>query len=226
MNLGAIDIKQIEQIELLRLSQAGKTEFEERRGDVKIICLGDSITGWNNISLIQDGNVPKTYPYFLQQRIGKETLVADCGIAGDVSNSAPSMARECLSLFPNSSYLIIGYGTNDLGEEGDLARISNNILGNFDNVVSMVREKGKKPIFFNVPPLNYSSFPESIVESAKANRAYHNGRLAEFCQSRNLPLVDLSTLLKETHFADGVHPNELGATIIADEIFKALKSMD
>jgi lysophospholipase L1-like esterase len=53
-------------------------------------------------------------------------------------------------------------------------------------------------------------------------RDYHNTRLKEYCEERRIPLADVCSHLRDEHFGDELHPNEAGARIIADVVFKVL----
>lgn len=72
------------------------------------------------------------------------------------------------------------------------------------------------------PPVNESAFPLAIAQDARRRREYHNPRLAQFCQQRNLPLVDICSQLHGVHFGGELHPNEQGAKTIASEVFNVL----
>jgi len=54
---------------------------------------------------------------------------------------------------------------------------------------------------------------------------YQNEKLKEFCEERGIPLADICSLLWDEHFGDELHPNDLGAKIIAETVFEALGAL-
>jgi lysophospholipase L1-like esterase len=194
----------------------------EERLAVDVVCAGDSITGWNNYGPAELWPFP-TYTRFLQRSCTPLDLrIADGGIAGEVSNNGPALVRRYRDLFPNSRYFIIGYGTNDLASRQPVEELSQRIISNMDSMVKAVCEHGKQPILFNVPYVRESSF--SFEDAAKTHhmRDYHNVKLQEYCDGEGIPLVDICWHLRDEHFGDEIHPNALGARIIAERVFDAL----
>lgn len=209
----------------LCLSDQMTDGFRSLQSQVDIVCAGDSLTGWNNFGPVATWEFA-TYPQFLQQRLAdQERQVANGGIAGEVSKNGPDQIKDYLGLFPNSRYFIIGFGTNDLGTIPDTTQASEGILRNLDTMISLVRDAGKSPVLFNVPDVNKILFPPEMTRLCDEKRDFHNSRLADFCQERNLPLADIRALLKSEHLGDALHPNEKGARVIADAIFELLSTM-
>ncbi len=65
-------------------------------------------------------------------------------------------------------------------------------------------------------------FPRRIAEELHANRDYHHDRLRAHCLENQVPLVDIASTLRDEHFADELHPNDAGASVIAQEVFRVL----
>ena len=100
---------------VLYLADRGSPAFEAGRTTFDVVCAGDSITGWNNFGFVREWPY-RTYPEFLQRLFDPLGLtVANGGIAGEVSRNGPGQVQDYLELFPNARYLVVGYGTNDLG---------------------------------------------------------------------------------------------------------------
>ncbi|MBC8874625.1 MAG: SGNH/GDSL hydrolase family protein [Planctomycetes bacterium] len=211
--------------EVLRVVDADKPAFEEARLAVDVVCAGDSITGWNNFGSVWNWPYP-TYPEFLQDLCRPlELRVVDGGIAGELSEYGLAHVKRYLGMFPNSRIFVIGFGTNDLGTWPDLERTSREVIHNLDGMVTAVREAEKQTILFNIPPVREGSFPPTMVDDARRKRDYHNGRLREYCQQGNVPLVDIHCCLHDEHFGDELHPNRTGAEIIAGAVFETLRSI-
>jgi lysophospholipase L1-like esterase len=205
--------------EPLYLADFQQDSFQKDRTSVDVVCAGDSITGWNNNGPVRCWPFP-TYPQFLQSLCAQQGLrIADGGIAGEISDNGLGHVRHYLDLFPNSRYFIIGFGTNDLGMWPDLESTSKRIIDNLGGMVQAVRDQGKLPILFNVPYANESAFPPHIAEDTHARRDFHNERLRQYCDDREIPLTDVCSHLRDEHFGDELHPNESGAKIIAEEVF-------
>jgi lysophospholipase L1-like esterase/gamma-glutamylcyclotransferase (GGCT)/AIG2-like uncharacterized protein YtfP len=210
--------------EPLFVVDSGAEQFERQRHDVDVICVGDSLTGWNNLGPAELWPFP-TYPRFLQILCSPRQLrIADGGIAGEVSDNGPRHVQRYVDLFPRASLAVVGFGTNDLGSGWELAATSRRILDNLDVMVTALRERDIRPVLFNVPHVNETAFPPDIAQRAHEQRIYHNARLAEFCSRSQIPLADICHHLRDEHFGDELHPNGAGAQIIAREVFRVLVS--
>jgi lysophospholipase L1-like esterase len=199
--------------------------FEQDRLTVDVVCAGDSITGWNNFGQPAYWPYP-CYPQFFQELCRPLDLrIANGGIAGEISQNGIGQVRDYLELFPAARYFIVGYGTNDLGTWPDLEATSSQIIENLDQMVSAVLEHGRKPILLNVPYANESVLPPEVAQDTHRRRDYHNLRLEEFGDRRELPLVNICSHLRDGHFGDELHPNEAGAKVIAEEVYKVLRSV-
>jgi lysophospholipase L1-like esterase len=196
--------------------------FAAARSSVDVVCAGDSLTGWNNFGHVDDWPFP-TYPEFLGRLCEPwGWTVANGGIAGEVSPNGVGQVRDYLGLFPDARYFVIGYGTNDLGMWPEVERTSPQIVENLGYMVELVRDSGRTPILFNVPNANGAMFFEEVAEELRLKRDYHNERLRLYCEEHLVPLVDIRSKLRDEHFADNLHPNEAGAMIIAEEIYRML----
>ena len=153
----------------------------------------------------------RTYPEFLQRLCEPSGLVvANGGIAGEVSPNGLGQVRDYLELFPNARYFVVGYGTNDLGMWPEVERTSPRIIENLDRMVRAIREGGRRPMLLNVPHANESMFPRQVAEDLHRMRDHHNERLGAYCRRERVPLVEIASKLRDEHFADELHPNEAG----------------
>jgi lysophospholipase L1-like esterase len=210
---------------ILYLADRGAPAFEAGRNSVEVVCAGDSITGWNNFGGVRAWPF-RTYPEFLQGHCESLGLtVADGGIAGEVSANGLGQIQDYLDLFPNARFFVVGYGTNDLGMWPEVERTSPRIIENLDRMVRAIRNGGRRPMLLNVPPANESMFPRSVAEDLCRMRDYHNERLAAYCLDGRLPLIDIASKLRDEHFGDELHPNDEGAQVIAQEVFRVLNEV-
>ncbi len=207
---------------VLYVAERDSPAFEEHRRSVDVVCAGDSITGWNNFRGVADWPF-RTYPEFLQKLCEPVRLmIADGGIAGEVSANGLRQVEDYLGLFPNARYFVVGYGTNDLGMWPQVERTSPRIIENLDGMVRAIRDGVRRPILLNVPYANESLFPRQVAEDLHRMRDYHNDRLGAFCRENQVPLVDIASKLEDEHFGDELHPNDEGAQVIAGEVFRVL----
>jgi len=200
--------------------------FKSLKDNVSIVCIGDSITGWNNYGSIQTWPF-KTYPEELQRILDQNNpahQVLNAGMAGAVSSEGLSPLRRCLANYPNASKYIIGFGTNDLAQ-GDVELASARILKNLDSMIELVNQTAI-PLVMNVPSVNYPLFPPTAVPELKSKRKYHNERLKRFCQRKEIPLIDIISCLHDFHFGDYIHPNAKGAEIIAQRVFDSIRAQE
>ncbi len=212
-------------VDLLYVVNRETPAFQRDRMGVDVVCAGDSLTGWNNFGPANAWPY-RTYPEFLQASCDPLGLrIANGGIAGEISQNGVGQVRDYLELFPNARYFVVGYGTNDLGMWPDVEATSRRIIENLDRMVAAIRNQGREPILFNVPYANESLFPEAVAQELHEHRDYHNGHLRRYCEQQRIPLADICSHLVDEHFADELHPNETGARVIAEQVYRALGNL-
>jgi lysophospholipase L1-like esterase len=192
----------------------------ERIARIRVVCVGDSLTGWNNVGVQETWPFP-VYPTHLDSEAEE---VANFGIAGGESKIAQGLAEMALKQLPNSQIYVIGFGTNDLGMNNDHVRTSRYIISNLSAAIDTLTEAGKKVILLNVPQAKLIAFPEYTRRSITAKREYHNGRLMELGAGRGIPVVDIYTGMKDEYFGDNLHTNTAGAKFIAERVKRELQN--
>ena len=146
--------------------------------------------------------------------------VVNGGVAGEVSQRGVELVEKYLKLFPNAKKYVIGFGTNDFAH-WDTTKVSEHIINNLKAMTSLIKEAGKKPLLINMPYLNESKIEADRVKITHEKRDYHNQKLAE-AFSGKVKIADICSKLKDKDFGDILHPNKLGAEVIAKEVFKYL----
>ena len=87
-------------MEVVHVADLSCSSFDQDRLTVDVVCVGDSITGWNNFGPANLWPYP-TYPRFLQELCEPFGLrIADGGIAGEVSDNGLGHVRRYLELSP------------------------------------------------------------------------------------------------------------------------------
>ena len=182
--------------------------------EVRVACVGDSITGGTE------------YPADLWRLLGGENYtVGNFGVGGStaaldswnpyINNSAFQEAKE---FQPN--IVIIMLGTNDANP---LIRTNNeSFVKDYLKLVEEFQSLSSKPKIYLVkpPPI----FCNGTTPSAEYFANYVIPQIEQVANQTNLPIIDVYSALANYSelFRDGVHPDEQGAILIANEIYKAI----
>lgn len=189
------------------------------RGDVnklaRVACMGDSITQ------ITD------YPMDLQILLGSNSKIGDFGSTGSSVNFNTSNTYYFQEAFMEArnfdpTTVIIMLGTNDARSDNypQIGRF----VGDYEHMLTRIENFSSKPqIFIVLPPPIYSNH----LNLSETN--FEQGVLPKIQQvatAMNLTLIDCYTPLLNhpEYFSDGVHPDPQGSQIIANVIYKAIKS--
>jgi len=202
--------------------------FEALKDRIDVVCVGDSITGWNKTEGGHTNWPFVTYPGLLHEMyrgLRKKLRVVNCGVAGALSSEGGSLVDEGLEKFPNSRYFVIGFGANDLGMGRGVRETSKEVIDNLGKMVKSVRGLGKIPLLLNVPHLDDSWFSGDVADYAREKRDYYNPQLRDYCLGNGIKLVDICSILDNGDFGDGLHPNSNGTRKIAEQVFLALNSL-
>ena len=181
---------------------------------VRVACVGDSITGGTE------------YPADLWMLLGSANYtVGNFGVGGStaaldswnpyINNSAFQEAKE---FQPN--IVIIMLGTNDANP---LIRPNNgSFVNDYIKLVEEFQVLSSKPNIYLVkpPPI----FSNGTTPSAEYFRDNVIPTIEQVANQTNLPIIDVYSALANysEFFRDGVHPDEQGAILIANEIYKAI----
>lgn len=198
--------------------------FEAEARMVEILCVGDSLTGWNNFG------APSTWPFrcypeFLQAQLheaGFPQRVANAGMAGEVSKNGPGALWHFLDLFPRARWVVIALGGNDFSWAADSGHTSQEVLANLDRMVAMVRQRGSTPLLFEVTPVGEGPFRSVVAGLTPAVIEAHNQALRRFGAENGVRLVPTGDRLRPELLGDGVHPTDEGARAVARAVFEAL----
>lgn len=192
----------------------------EGNGPVRIVCIGDSITG----VYYHSGGL-RAYPEMLQIALQKihpqaQVIVRNAGISGDTTVGAlKRLERDVLVHRPH--LVTVMFGMNDLVRM-PLDDFKRNLL----EIVTRCREVDAEVLLCT---------QNSIVDSAQRPRA----RLAEFtraireiARAESVPLADCfaafeavhsgDTLEWNLHLSDSIHPNMDGHKLFAETIARTI----
>ena len=195
---------------------------------IKIVCIGDSITGWNHTSSESKRWPFKTYPEFLEEKFQskQDFRVANKGYEGDISFYAKEITEKALKKYPNAEYFIFLSGANDIDEsipeEKSASDVAKQVSANLESCIDLTIQNNKKPVLLSIP---YAFIDAEWGSEHNLKVDECNARLKEYCSARRILFIDICSKLNQEHFADGLHPNEKGAEIIAHEVYKTITEL-
>jgi lysophospholipase L1-like esterase len=88
-----------------------------------------------------------------------------------------------------------------------------------------VRGDGREAVLLDVLNADESRLSAGEADTLRRTLFYHNGKLREYCRSHRTPLVENFGRLSAGQFDDPFHPNEQGARVIAQEVFRVLHEL-
>jgi lysophospholipase L1-like esterase len=180
----------------------------------RLACVGDSITELTS------------YVSELQTLLGNSSVIGNFGVAG----ATVTLSSVSPFLFDNRSdaakefqptTVIILLGTNDA--RSDAFSYVYTFMKDYDYLIDKFKALDSKPqIYLVLPPpvyennlnINRNDFSEVIIPLIK-----------QVANDTSMPLIDLySPMLNHPeYFIDGVHPNDKGATVIAQTIYQKIR---
>lgn len=198
-------------------------------GQIKVACVGDSITYGHGIK-----NWPKNnYPVLLQKLLGDQYHVNSYGVSGRAVQDNSDQPYRALPHYQESvaydaDIIVFMMGSNDTKPEnwfGEEA-FKTSLIDFLDDYT----QGEKKPAIYicTTPACFFTKNSEGELTSHDLRPAYAD-IIAEItrqtAEELGYPIIDIHALTKQNPqwFAkDGVHPNNDGAAAIAQEVFKSL----
>jgi acyl-CoA thioesterase-1 len=175
------------------------------------VALGDSLTA--GLGLLE----AQAFPALLQTKIdedGYQFEVMNAGVSGDTS--AGGLRRLDWALEGNVRVLIVALGANDGLRGLPVAEMKQNL----GTIIDRAREKNVVVILAGMEaPPNYG--PEYVQSFRAAYREVASSKRVIFIPFLLDKVAGVGTLNQ----ADGIHPNEEGARIIADTIWPVLRNV-
>ncbi len=182
-------------------------------GMQRIVIIGDSLTA--GLGLPRED----AYPAVLQRRLqseGHAFTVVNAGISGDTSSGG--LRRIDWLLKEPAKYVILALGAND-GLRGIDTNLTKN---NLSKMISRIRKKNSDTTIILagmlVPPNmgeEYANKFRSVFPAVAAEQKVH---LLPF-------LLEGVAAEPEKNQADGIHPNEEGQKIIAQNVWSVLQPL-
>ena len=201
-----------------------------KEGQIKVACVGDSITYGHGIK-----NWPKNnYPVLLQNLLGEEYHVNSYGVSGRAVQDNSDQPYRALPHYEESvayeaDIIVFMMGSNDtkpenwFGEEAFQTALM--------DLLDDYTQGEKKPAIYicTTPACFFMEGSEGELTSHDLRPAYAD-IIAEIvrqtAEELGYPVIDIHELTKQNPqwFAkDGVHPNNDGAAAIAQAVYEAIR---
>ena len=179
----------------------------------KIIAFGDSLTSGFGIPERE-----KSYPALLQKRLDAEGYsykVLNHGQGGDTSQRG--LERLYLATgIGSAEILIVEFGANDAAQNIPVETIR----ANLDEILTRIAASNKRTLLCGI------RLPEG-KDGAYSDR--FAAMFRELARKHNVDVLEdfmKGVAGEPSHLlADGIHPNESGARIIADRVFDSLRPL-
>lgn len=177
----------------------------------KLVILGDSLTEGLGVAK------SAAFPDLLEKKIkasGKDWTVINAGISG--ATSASGMSRLKWQLKSKPDLVILALGANDGLRGVDVKSTEKNLS---DTIELAQKEKIKVILAGMLLPPNYGA------QYSKDFKAIYE-HLAKKYSLQKIPfLLEGVAGDPKLNQADGIHPNEKGHKVIAENVFKAIKGL-
>lgn len=194
------------------------TSFAQEK--IRVACIGNSIT--------EGAGIEETsrYPAQLQKLLGDAYDVRNYGLGGrtllkkgDFPYWQEEKYKEALGWYPD--VVIIKLGTNDSKPHNWI--YSEEFINNYREFIQSFKTlPGKRKIFLCTPiPVFKDAW--GITESVVKDEVIP--MVNKVAKKEGVKVIDLYNPLvgKDDLAPDGVHPNAVGATLIAEEVYKIIK---
>ena len=209
------------------VANSGSEEAGPQEGQIKVACIGDSITYGHGVTNWETEN----YPAVLQTILGDEYYVANYGFIGACVNpdgdkpyTEQSVYQQSLDL--DADIIVFMLGTNDSKAENWTD--AETFVKAHKALLDTYFADGRQPkVYIGLcaesydienPQMEYGIQPEIVDEIVKALQSAY--------EAENVEIIDthsLTTAHPEWFTLDGVHPNTEGAKAIAQTVADAMK---
>jgi lysophospholipase L1-like esterase len=185
---------------------------------VKVACVGDSITA---------GYGASGYPLYLGKLMGSKYQVNNYGVSGCTLLKKADNPYWNQSAFNNShswqpDIVLIMLGTNDSKPYN--WRLKEEFKTDYAEMIKSYRNLSSHPkIYVMTSPTVFKNGNWGITNEVVSGEIVPKTK--EIAVQEKCPLVDVNSATKAmgVYFTDNIHPNETGASKIADYIYSVIK---
>jgi lysophospholipase L1-like esterase len=198
-------------IVLTTIIMSSMVQPEEDAQTLRVACVGDSITEFSG------------YPAKLQEKLGSSYVVGKFGVSGSTASLNGKISYMKQQAFLQAQHfepelVVIMLGTNDANSE-----IANDtdLTSDYLQLINAFKNLNSNPDILVVksPPIysDYSGYNNTFLSTNVIPT------ISTVADDLNLKTVDVNSIMNDSsYFKDGIHPNDEGATIIADKIYQAV----
>ncbi|RDV16154.1 sialate O-acetylesterase [Pontibacter diazotrophicus] len=190
----------------------------QAQSKIKVACVGNSIT--------EGAGLKQTYPDVLQILLGEQFEVKNYGIGGRTllkKGNLPYWNEEKYTdvLGWNPDVVIIKLGTNDTKPQN--WQHKKDFVKDYKALVKSFQQLPSNPQVYLVYPVPVFEDKWGITENVVKNEVIP--AIEKIARQTKAKTIDLYTpfLGKAALTYDGVHPNDAGAALIANEVYEAVK---
>ncbi|MFA6291326.1 MAG: acetylxylan esterase [Victivallales bacterium] len=195
-----------------------------RGGSLKIVCLGDSITGKSDLSSYLKWS--HIIELMLLPGAAESAVVVNRGIGGDTTAGVlKRLKSDVLDIRPDIVVLLIG--GNDAGQKIPRETVEKNL----DLIMGDIVSAGVKLLALQYHVIPNPENPETAWKYLDSN----NDLVAAAAARSGAALLDMAAPMREAaknrpvkelvNVRDGVHLNPGGELVFAAEVFKKLKAL-
>jgi lysophospholipase L1-like esterase len=191
---------------------------ENATNTIKVACVGDSITEGYGIAV---------YPSFLGKLMGSKYQVNNYGVGGCTLLKKGDKPYWNQSAYTNShawqpDIVLIMLGTNDSKPYN--WSLKEEFKTDYAELIKSYRNLSSHPkIYVMTSPTVFNNGNWGITNKVVTGEVVP--KIKEVAVQGNCPLVDVNSATKAmgAYFTDNIHPNETGASKIADYIYSVIK---
>ncbi len=193
-------------------------------GDVKVACIGNSITDGHGIDMQEQF----AYPAVLRKHLGKGYEVRNFGVSsrtlcngGDIPYMKEMAWQDAKAYCPDIA--IIKLGTNDT-KPGNREVAARDYMKDYQAMIDTLKALPSKPRILLCTPIPAVKQTWGISDSVTVSLIIP--AIKKLAKKNKLQVIDLHTLCADMGgmmLADGIHPNEKGAAKMAEIIAQELK---
>ena len=199
-----------------------------KNGEIKVACVGDSITYGCMVANRNKNN----YPAVLNKLLGENYCVANFGYTdrtaiktADKPYTAEKLYQQSLDFRPD--IVVILLGSNDSKKKNWNRE---KYVNDYGEIIDSYLNLGSAPkLYMLMPPPVFKKGKKVLYGLRKDvidSEIYPTA--IQIAKTKQIPYVDLHDIFKDKKqlFADGVHPNAKGCKLLAKEVYNAICRKD
>lgn len=193
-------------------------------GDIKVACVGNSIT--DGLGIDMAGQLG--YPAMLRKQLGRGYEVRNFGVSGRTLTAAGDKPyireqawQDAKAYCPD--IVVLKLGTNDTKPHNHEVALRD-YAKDYQAMIDTLKALPSKPKIYLCTPIPAVKQTWGINDSLIVN--FQMPIIQKLAKKNKLQVIDLHTLFADqakNMQADGIHPNEKGAARIAEIVAEALK---